>query len=80
MRPWTIGGHNNDPVADYLADIYNVPANLIGAPAMSLPIGFGEVEGHKLPLGIQIMAKPQDDQAIFQMGAIIEEYTTKQQI
>lgn len=80
VRPWTIGGHNNNPVADYLADMYTVPANLIGAPAMSLPMWFGEVEGKKLPLGIHIMAKPHDDQAIFQMGAIIEEYTARQQI
>ena len=47
---------------------------------MSLPMGFGEVEGKKLPLGIHIMAKPQDDQAIFQMGAIIEEYSKTQEI
>ncbi len=71
--PWKIGWHANDPLSDYLADIYTVPANLMGAPAMSVPMGFGEVDGNKLPLGLHIMAKPGDDYKVFQMGSIIEE-------
>jgi len=35
--PWKIGGHAMDPLADYLADSYTIIANLIGAPAMSVP-------------------------------------------
>ena len=38
VRPWKIGGHANDPLSDYLADLYAIPANLIGAPAMSVPM------------------------------------------
>ena len=77
VRPWKIGGHSNDPLADYLADMYTVPANLIWSPAMSLPMWFWEVEWEKLPLGIHIMAKPNNDQIIFQMWTIIEEHTNK---
>jgi len=37
MWPWNIGGHVSDPLADYLADAYAIIANLIEAPAMSIP-------------------------------------------
>lgn len=75
--PWKIGGHSNDPVSDYLADVYTVPASLIGAPAMSAPIGFGEIDGKKLPIGMHIMAAPGNDEAVFEMGRIIEEKEKK---
>ena len=80
VRPRKIGGHSNDPVSDYLADIYTVPANLIWAPAMSLPIWFGEYEWQKLPLGIHIMAEPKNDEILFQMANIIEEYSKTQDL
>jgi len=44
VRPWKIGGHANDPLSDYLTDLYTIPANLIGAPAMSVPMGFAQVD------------------------------------
>ncbi|MDD5332923.1 MAG: Asp-tRNA(Asn)/Glu-tRNA(Gln) amidotransferase subunit GatA [Rhodoferax sp.] len=49
---WKLGGHGNDPLADYLADIYTLPASLAGLPGMSIPVGFGE--GH-LPVGLQLI-------------------------
>ncbi len=49
---WTLGGHGNDPLADYLADIFTLPASLAGLPGMSLPVGFGA--GH-LPVGLQLI-------------------------
>jgi aspartyl-tRNA(Asn)/glutamyl-tRNA(Gln) amidotransferase subunit A len=49
---WKLGGHGNDPLADYLADIFTLPASLAGLPCMSLPVGFGA--GH-LPVGLQLM-------------------------
>ena len=39
---WKLGGHGNDPLADYLADIFTLPASLAGLPGMSVPAGFGE--------------------------------------
>ncbi|CAN5266100.1 hypothetical protein BH10PSE17_BH10PSE17_13120 [soil metagenome] len=41
-----------DPVAMYLADLYTIPANLTGVPALSIPCGFGR-EGR--PVGLQLM-------------------------
>jgi aspartyl-tRNA(Asn)/glutamyl-tRNA(Gln) amidotransferase subunit A len=38
---WKLGEHSDDPVADYLADIFTLPASLAGLPGMSLPAGFG---------------------------------------
>lgn len=49
---WTIGGHGDDPVADYLADIYTLPASLAGLPGMNLPVGFGE---GNMPVGMQLI-------------------------
>ncbi|MDR2991100.1 MAG: Asp-tRNA(Asn)/Glu-tRNA(Gln) amidotransferase subunit GatA [Burkholderiaceae bacterium] len=48
---WKIGEHGNDPVADYLADIYTLPASLAGLPAMSAPAGFSA----GLPVGLQLI-------------------------
>ncbi|MDE2593385.1 MAG: Asp-tRNA(Asn)/Glu-tRNA(Gln) amidotransferase subunit GatA [Burkholderiales bacterium] len=45
-------GSQTDPVADYLADIFTLPASLAGLPGLSLPAGFGE---HGLPVGLQLI-------------------------
>ena len=49
---WKIGEHGDDPVADYLADIFTLPASLAGLPGMSVPAGFGE---HGMPVGLQLI-------------------------
>ncbi|MBC9252165.1 aspartyl/glutamyl-tRNA amidotransferase subunit A [Pseudomonas alcaligenes] len=49
---WQIGAKNNDPVAEYLEDIYTITANLAGIPGLSMPAGF--VDG--LPVGVQLLA------------------------
>jgi len=49
---WTLGGHGQDPLADYLADIFTLPASLAGLPGMSLPVGFG---AGRLPVGLQLI-------------------------
>ena len=49
---WTLGGHGNDPLADYLADIFTLPGSLAGLPGMSIPVGFGA--GH-MPVGMQLI-------------------------
>ena len=45
-------GSQTDPVADYLADIFTLPASLAGLPGLSLPAGFGD---HGLPVGLQLI-------------------------
>jgi len=49
---WKLGGHGNDPLADYLADIFTLPASLAGLPGMSLPVGFG---ADQMPVGMQLI-------------------------
>ncbi len=49
---WKLGEHGDDPVADYLADIFTLPASLAGLPGMSVPTGFGE---HGMPVGLQLI-------------------------
>ena len=49
---WPIGQNAGDPVADYLADIFTLPASLAGLPGLSVPAGFG---AHNLPVGLQLI-------------------------
>jgi aspartyl-tRNA(Asn)/glutamyl-tRNA(Gln) amidotransferase subunit A len=51
-----IGEKSDDPVKMYLSDIYTVPINPAGVPAISTPAGFVNREGKNLPVGIQIIA------------------------
>ena len=49
---WKFGENANDPVADYLADIFTLPASLAGLPGMSVPAGFGT---GNMPVGLQLI-------------------------
>jgi aspartyl-tRNA(Asn)/glutamyl-tRNA(Gln) amidotransferase subunit A len=49
---WALGQAAKDPVADYLADIFTLPASLAGLPGMSVPAGFG---AGGLPVGLQLI-------------------------
>lgn len=51
-----LGEKTADPLAMYLEDIFTVPANIAGLPSISLPSGFVDESGVKLPLGIELMA------------------------
>ena len=57
-----IGEKTNDPVSMYLNDIFTVPVNLAGLPAISIPAGV-DVNGY--PLGLQIIGKAFDEQKYF---------------
>jgi aspartyl-tRNA(Asn)/glutamyl-tRNA(Gln) amidotransferase subunit A len=48
---WQLGGHS-DPLTDYLADIFTLPASLAGLPGVSVPVGFG---AGGLPVGMQLI-------------------------
>lgn len=53
---WDLGSKTNDPVANYLADIFTLSTSLAGLPGMSIPCGFGEGEKNsKRPVGLQII-------------------------
>jgi aspartyl-tRNA(Asn)/glutamyl-tRNA(Gln) amidotransferase subunit A len=53
---WDLGAKSNDPVANYLADIFTLSTSLAGLPGMSIPVGFGQGEKNaKRPVGLQII-------------------------
>ncbi len=68
-----LGEKTSDPLSMYLADIDTVAINLAGVPAMSIPAGF---EG-ALPVGVQLVGKPLQDEMIFAVGYAFEEATER---
>lgn len=62
-------GEKKDPVSMYLNDIYSIPINLAGLPAMSLPFGKDKSE---LPIGLQLIGKHFDEETIFKVGDVLE--------
>ena len=64
-----IGDKSNDPVSMYLNDIFTVPVNLSGLPAISVPAGYDK---NNLPLGLQLIGKPFDEQTILNLSLAIE--------
>ncbi len=62
---FNIGSKTNDPLSMYLSDVFTITANLIGAPALSLPVGFS-TEG--LPIGAQLIGKYFDETTILTLG------------
>lgn len=67
-----IGEKTNDPLQMYLADIFTVPVNIAGVPAISIPSGFTEEGGSKLPLAIQFIAPNFGEKALFTVGQDFE--------
>ncbi len=59
-----------DPLAMYLADIYTVPVNLAGLPAMSLPVG--NAQDTNLPVGLHIIADQFKEDKIFHLANVLE--------
>ncbi len=62
------GEKTDNPVEMYLADVFTVPANIAGIPAISVPSGFVNREGVDLPLGFQLMADNYAENVLFTMG------------
>jgi aspartyl-tRNA(Asn)/glutamyl-tRNA(Gln) amidotransferase subunit A len=63
-----IGEHTDDPYEMYLSDVFTVTANLVGIPALSLPIG--TVDG--LPVGGQLMGRHWDEERILRVARALE--------
>jgi len=62
----------DDPLKMYLSDIYTISANLAGVPAVSIPCGFTK---NNLPVGLQIIAKPFNEEALFKVSYAYEQNT-----
>lgn len=67
-----IATKSSDPLKMYLADLYTVPANLAGLPAISVPMGHCESEGESLPIGIHLMCEAWQDQKLFALASVLE--------
>lgn len=67
---FALGEKSADPLAMYLNDVFTVPSSLAGLPAMSVP---GGLDKTGLPLGLQIIGKPLDEQGVLNAGLAIEE-------
>ena len=65
-----IGEKTNDPISMYLNDIFTVPVNLAGLPAISLPAG---LDKNNYPLGLQVIGRPFDEQGILNIAYSMEE-------
>ncbi len=66
---FAIGEKSDDPIAMYLNDVFTVPADLAGLPAVSVPAGLSD-EG--LPLGLQVIGRAFDEATVLRVGEAIE--------
>lgn len=66
--PFKIGERAQDPLAMYLVDLYTVPPNLLGLPAISVPVG----KTDDLPLGLQIIGKAFQENVLFAIAKELE--------
>lgn len=65
-----LGENSDDPLAMYLNDVFAVPASLAGLPAMSVP---GMLNSDGLPLGLQLVGRPFDEQGVLNAGLAIQQ-------
>ncbi len=66
---FAIGENEDDPIKMYLNDVFTVPASLAGLPGMSVPTG---LNAQGLPLGLQIIGKPWDEETVLRVGGALE--------
>ena len=67
---FAIGEKGGDPVEMYLNDIFTVTVNMAGLPGIAVPAGF---DGAGLPLGLQLIGRPFDEETLFAAAAVIED-------
>src|SRR5438067_6770285 len=70
-----LGERTADPLQMYLADIFTIAANLAGICGISVPCGFAELDGDRLPIGLQLLGKPLDEARILQIARAYEQST-----
>lgn len=61
-------GEKEDPLSMYLGDIYTVPVNLTGVPALSVPMGTVDRDAHALPIGVQFIGPHAGEARLFGIG------------
>jgi len=66
---FAIGEKSSDPIEMYLNDVFTVPANLAGVPAISVPAG---LSGDGLPLGLQVTGRAFDEETVLRVAEVLE--------
>lgn len=69
--PFKIGDKADDPMQMYLSDVCTLPINIAGVPAISIPAGFTD----GLPIGMQIIGKPFDEETLLRIAFAYEQAT-----
>ncbi len=69
--PFKLGEKVDDPIQMYLSDVCTLPINIAGLPAISIPAGFAD----GLPIGMQIIGKPFDEETILHIAFAYEQAT-----
>jgi len=64
-----IGEKGRDPIEMYLNDVFTVTVNMAGLPGISVPSG---LDAQGLPLGLQLIGRPFEEETLFALGAVIE--------
>jgi aspartyl-tRNA(Asn)/glutamyl-tRNA(Gln) amidotransferase subunit A len=59
-----------DPIEMYLNDVFTVTVNMAGLPGISVPSG---IDAQGLPLGLQLIGRPFEEETLFALGAVIEQ-------
>jgi aspartyl-tRNA(Asn)/glutamyl-tRNA(Gln) amidotransferase subunit A len=75
VTAFKFGERTADPLQMYLADIFTCPANLAGICGISVPCGFAEISGKRLPIGLQLLGKALDETRILQIAHAFEQST-----
>ncbi len=75
--PFKLGEKKKDPIKMYLSDIFTIPSSLAGLPAISVPAGFVEENGKKLPVGLQIIGRAFDEVGILTIAKCVESINQK---
>ena len=65
-----MGEKLDDPLQMYMGDIFTVPANIAGLPAMSLPCGY---DGDGLPIGLGLLGRPFDEATLYRAAFALEQ-------
>jgi aspartyl-tRNA(Asn)/glutamyl-tRNA(Gln) amidotransferase subunit A len=70
-----LGERVADPLQMYLADVFTIAANLAGICGISIPCGFAELDGQRLPVGLQLLGRPLDESRILHIAHAYEQST-----
>jgi aspartyl-tRNA(Asn)/glutamyl-tRNA(Gln) amidotransferase subunit A len=69
--PFKIGEKAQDPIQMYLSDIFTIPINIAGVPAITVPGGFAD----GLPIGLQVIGKPFAEETILKVAHAYQQVT-----